>query len=86
MLEAIPITEARQRLLPLLDRVESGTYRFSVTRHGRPVAVVLSFEDYERMTETLKLTENRAFSSRLHQGLGEAKRGELIDIAEAESG
>ena len=86
MLEAVPVTEARQNFLPLLDRVETGTYRFSVTRHGRPVAVVLSYEDYQRMSETLKLMENRAFSGRLSQGLDEARRGELVDIGEAKHG
>jgi prevent-host-death family protein len=84
MLEAIPATEARQKFLPLLDRVEANTYRFSVTRHGRPVAVVLSYQDYQRMNETLKLMENRAFSQRLDQGLAEARRGELIGLAEAD--
>ena len=82
MLEAIPITEARRKLLPLVDRIEAGEYRFSVTRHGRPVAVVLSYEDYERMTGTLKLMERQTFPQRLSQGLAEAKRGELIDIGE----
>ena len=83
MLETIPITEARQKFLPLLNRVESGAFRFSVTRHGRPVAVVLSYEDYQRMSETLKLMENRAFPQRLTQGLSEAQRGELIEMTEA---
>ncbi len=82
MIEAIPVTEARQKFLPLLDRVEGGGYRFSVTRHGRPVAVVLSYEDYQRMTETLKLLESQAFPQRLSQGLAEARRGQLIDVSE----
>jgi antitoxin YefM len=86
MLEAIPITEARQKLLPLLNRVESGAFRFSVTRHGHPVAVVLSYEDYQRMSETLKLMENRTFSRRLSQGISEAQRGELVDMGEAGRG
>lgn len=86
MLEAIPVTEARQKLLPLLDRIEGGTYRFSITRHGRPVAVVLSYEDYQRMSETLKLMENSSFSQRLSQGLNQARRGELVEAVEADRG
>ena len=85
MLEAISITEARQKFLPLMDRVEAGAYRFSVTRHGRPVAVVLSYEDYQRMSETLKLMEHQAFPHRLSQGLSEARRGELSPLSEAGS-
>jgi len=85
MLEVIPVTEARHNLLPLLARIERGACRISITRHGRPVAVILSYEDYQRMNETLKLLENRTFSQRLSQGLNEARRGELIDIDEAQS-
>ncbi len=80
MLEAIPATEARQQLLPLLDRVEGGSYRFMVTRHGKPVAVVLGYEEYARMAETLKLLEDRRFSQQLGQGLSQAQAGKLIDL------
>ena len=86
MLEAIPVTEARHKFLPLLDRIETGTFRFSVTRHGRPVAVVLSYEDYQRMSETLKLMENRSFAQRLNQGLNQARRGDLQEVGEVERG
>ncbi len=82
MIETIAISEARQKFLPLLDRIEEGAYRFSVTRHGRPIAVVLSYDDYQRMTETLKLMEGRAFTQRLSQGLEEARRGQLVDIGD----
>jgi len=86
VLEAIPVTKARNNLLPLLARIERGAYSFSITRHGHPIAVVLNFEDYQRMSETLKFREGRDFSQRLNQGLGEARRGELIDIDEANYG
>ena len=84
MLEAIPVTRARQNFLPIIDRVEAGAYRVSLTRHGRPVAVVLSYEDYQRMSETLKLMEHQAFPHRLSQGLTEVRRGELSPLSEAE--
>ncbi len=80
MLEAVAVTEARQKLLPLLDRVEEGAYRFVITRHNRPVAVVMSYEDYNRMTETLKFMENRSWSQRVDQGLDQARHGRLVDI------
>jgi antitoxin YefM len=81
MIEAIPVTEARQKLLPLLDRIEGGAYRFMVTRHGKPVAVVLSYEEYSRMAETLKLREDRHFSQQVDQGLAQAQAGKLIDLS-----
>jgi prevent-host-death family protein len=41
------ITEARIRLSELLHRAETEGPQ-TITRHGRPVAVVLGFEDYQR--------------------------------------
>jgi len=86
MLEAISATKARNNFLPLLARVEKGAFSFSITRHGHHIAVVLSYDDYQRMHETLKLMEDRSFSQRLNQGLNEAQRGELVDIGEAKRG
>jgi antitoxin YefM len=84
MIEAISITEARQKLLPLLERIAAGAYRFMVTKHGKPVAVVVSYEDYERMVETLKLKEDHRFNRQVGQGLAEARAGQFIDIVGTE--
>ena len=44
------IAEARDRLAALVHDVETGT-RAELTRRGRPVAVVLSFEAYQRLVK-----------------------------------
>jgi antitoxin YefM len=80
MLEAIPVTEARQKFLPLLSRVESEAYRFMVTRHGKPVAVIMDYTEYSRLTETLKLLEDRQLSQRLSQGLDQAKGRIMLEV------
>ncbi len=78
MLEAISITEARKNFLPLIDRVEEELYRFMVTKHGKPVAVVISYEEYSRMVETLRLIEDRELTREIKQGSAEAEQGNLI--------
>jgi prevent-host-death family protein len=80
MLEAISVTDARKDFLPLIDRVESELHRFMVTRHGKPVAVVLSYEEYFRMVETLKLTEDSEMARDIKRGAAEAGRGELAEL------
>ncbi len=80
MLEAISITEARKDLLHLIDRVEGGLYRFMVTRHGKPVAVVLGYEEYSRMIETLKLMEDPEMAHDIRRGSAEAGLGKLIAL------
>jgi antitoxin YefM len=78
MLETISITKARKNFLPLIDRVEDELYRFMVTKHGNPVAVVISYEEYSRMVETLKLIEDRELAREIKQGSAEAEQGNLI--------
>lgn len=51
----VALTEARDNLRAIVDEVvETGT-EFTITRHGRPVAVILSFEEYESLVETLNI-------------------------------
>ncbi len=80
MLEAISITEARKDLLHLIGRVDGEPYRFMMTRHGKPVAVVISYEEYSRMVETLKLIEDRELAREIRQGSAEAEQGKLIAL------
>ena len=49
MLET-PITEAKNTFTALVHQVEEGEV-VHLTRHGRPVAVILSEADYQRMRQ-----------------------------------
>jgi prevent-host-death family protein len=80
MLEAISITEARQNFLQLLSRIKSEPYRFMVTKHGKPIAVVLDYAEYSRMLETLKLLENHHWLKSLGHGLNQASGGVMLEV------
>lgn len=80
MLEAISITESRKNFLPLIDRVEYELYRFMVTKHGKPVAVVISYEEYSRMVETLRLIEDRELAREIKHGSAEVEQGNLMAL------
>jgi len=82
MLEGISITEARKSFLPLIEKVDGEQYRFMVTKHGKPVAVVISYEEYSRMMETLKLVEDEQLTREIKQGLAEVEEGKLIPLTD----
>ena len=48
------MTEVRDQLSEYLDSVEAGE-ELIVTRRGRPVAVILAYDEYESMVETLNI-------------------------------
>lgn len=82
MLEGISITEARKSFLPLIEKVDGEQYRFMVTKHGKPVAVVICYEEYSRMIETLKLVEDERLTGEIKQGLAEVEQGKLIPLTD----
>jgi prevent-host-death family protein len=50
-----PLTEVRDKLREVVDTVvETGT-EYVITRHGKPVAVVLSYDEYEALVESLNI-------------------------------
>ena len=50
-----PLTEVRDRLSEILDDVSSQGTEWIITRHGRPVAVIVGAEEYESLIETLNI-------------------------------
>src|SRR5215475_6621978 len=51
--EQMPLAEVKNRLSEVVDTVEREHGRVVITRHGRPVAVVLCVADLESLKETL---------------------------------
>jgi antitoxin YefM len=54
-----PLTEARDHLREIVDDVVETGNVYTITRHGRPVAVVLSHDEYESLMETMNILADR---------------------------
>ena len=50
-----PLTEVRDRLSEIIDDVSSHGTEWVITRHGRPVAVMVGADEYESLLETLNI-------------------------------
>jgi antitoxin YefM len=53
MTDVQPLAEVKARLSTYVDRVEHEHDRVTITRNGRPVAVLVSPDDLESLEETL---------------------------------
>jgi prevent-host-death family protein len=80
MLEAFSVTTTRKNLLPLIERIEAEPYRFMITKHGSPVAVVMSYEEYSRMAETLRILQDKEMTNRIRKGLTDIDHGDTIAL------
>ena len=49
----MPLSEAKDKLSGLIEEVETTHEIVSITRHGRPAAVLMSADDLEVLRETL---------------------------------
>lgn len=72
----VSATEARNRFLDLINRAGYGKERIRIERHGKPVAVLISYEDLER----LEALEDALDSTLLRQAM-EKSQG-LVGINE----
>lgn len=78
MLKDIPITEARDELTSLPDQLRVTHQAITVTRRGKPVLAILSWEEYEALVETLEIMSDNELMALLRQGIKEAKEGKGI--------
>lgn len=79
----LSITEARRQLLDLPDELKDEPV--IITKHGKPVMVTLSFEQFESLLETLAILSDPEFSNQLQESIAQAERGETISWEEAKA-
>ena len=74
----LPITEARDELTSLPDRLSETHETITVTRHGKPVLAILSWDEYEALVETLEIMSDDDLMKSLRQGMKDIKQGKTI--------
>ena len=78
----VPFTEARSILSELLDEVSDKHEHVVITRNGRPVAVVISSEEYEALAETLEVLEDEETLEALRESEADVRAGRVQSLDE----
>ena len=80
MTQSMPIIEARNKLASLPERFEREPEAgaLAVTRRGKPVLAVMSWDLYESIVETLEILGDDEMMAALRQGVREAAAGKHI--------
>ena len=79
MLSNIPITEARHELTSLPEKLTQQGGTLAITRRGKPVLAVMTWQHYEIILETLEILGDESLMANLRQGITEAKLAQGID-------
>ena len=78
MLEGIPITKAREDLTRLPEILTETPGALAVTRRGKAVLAIMSWELYESIMETLEIMGDEDLMATLRQSIKEGAVGETI--------
>ncbi|WP_447979467.1 type II toxin-antitoxin system Phd/YefM family antitoxin [Candidatus Nitrospira bockiana] len=78
MTKTLAISEARQNLTDLVDRVRRLQSRYVITVNGRPDAVIISHDEFESWLETLDVLSDSEEVASIQRGLSEIANGHTV--------
>ncbi|MBI1976464.1 MAG: type II toxin-antitoxin system Phd/YefM family antitoxin [Candidatus Omnitrophica bacterium] len=71
----LPVSEVKMKLTHLIEQVQGQADEIVVTRRGKPAAIILSYEEYEGLKETLEIMSQPKLVAELKRRLGYFRRG-----------
>ena len=74
----VPFSDARNRLSELIEAVERTHERIEITRHGRPVAVLISPDDLAALEETLDVLSSPEAMRQLAESQAAIAAGDVL--------
>lgn len=88
MIKNITLKNLRPKLPGIIADVDSKMDRFIITKRGKPVAMIISVDDYDSMLETLDILSNAGLMKKIKKAKAEVKKGntKALDIVERELG
>ena len=74
-MKTLPLSEVKTKLSSLIDEVRDRDEEVTITRNGRPVAVLVSADEFDSWKETISIRTDVAFMEEIRQGLATLKAG-----------
>jgi antitoxin YefM len=82
MTKYISLAEAKAKLSEVLDGVETTQEHVIVTRRGKPVALIMSPDEYEGLEETLDILSTPGALEQIRRADAEIDAGNWVSAAE----
>jgi prevent-host-death family protein len=81
-MQTLPLAEVKTRFSELVTEVQQQHDQVTVTRNGRPAAVVVSVEEWESLHETLAILSDTETVEAIRQARAEVARGDVYTTEE----
>ena len=82
MTNIISISDARNKLPALVNKVSEGLEKFLITVNNKPKAVILSVEEAESLEETAEILSISGALTSIRRGLKDIKAGRSVSFEE----
>lgn len=73
-MKTLPLAEVKNNLSRLVDRIETLQEEVTITKNGRPAAVIVSTEEYEGWKETLAIRSDAELMKEIRAGIKALKK------------
>ncbi len=82
MVNTITLKELRPELPQVIKDIDTKLDRYIVIKRGKPVAVMMSPDDYDGLLETIDILSDKETVSRIKKARREIKEGKTISLEE----
>lgn len=82
MVNTITLKELRPELPEVIKDIDNKLDRYIITKRGKPVAIMISVDDYEGFLETVEILSDKEAVRRIKKAKREIKKGETISLEE----
>ena len=73
-MKTMPLSEVKSKLGDLVDTVERRDEVVTITRNGKPVAIIVSKDEYEGWQESEAIKRNEKFMREIRRGIQSLQR------------
>ena len=85
MVNTITLKELRPGLPQVIKNIDSKLDRYIVMKRGKPVAMMISLDDYEGLIETIEILSDKDAVKRIKEAKKEITEGKTISLEELRS-
>jgi len=79
-METLPLAAVKAKLSAVVDRVEREQDRVTITRNGRPVAMIVAMDDIEGLEETLEILSDKRLMRKIRAGMAAVEKGDTTPL------
>jgi antitoxin YefM len=82
-MKVLPLSEVKMKLSQLVEEVSSLDEEITITRNGKPVAIIVSLDEFDSWKETLAIRADAELMAEIRRGLeGIRKKRKLYTLEE----